>query len=80
MNIENIAALARLSLDEKEKQKIQGDIEGFAEFASLLDNYSAKIGECVPAANPSFREDIPCDGGKIADGYICVPLTVEVSE
>ncbi len=82
MDIESIAAMARLSLSDGEKQKIQRDIEDFSDFASILRTFSEgeQLDACHAEGVEALREDIAAERASIADGYICVPLTLEVEQ
>ncbi len=82
MDIQSIAKLAKLSLGDTEKKKIQSDIEEFAHFAKILNDYAPDISleDCNDLEECGAREDIAEEFCMEIDGFICVPLTVEVGE
>ena len=89
INIEEIEGSAKLSLSREEREKFSEELMRFAEFANVLgelggsDPLQVKCGDNILVA----REDIPTEqccsaqellgDGRVVNGYIRVPLTVE---
>lgn len=87
VDIERIARLARLELDDSEKIRIQREIETFAEFAECLVGIDCEETEAGELEKCGFRADGAepkeytaqdlLGKKRVCDGYISVPLTVE---
>ncbi len=85
INAEQLAALARLDIPSEKLSVIQDELEEFAEFAGVLSQYK---GDILQDGNVPLLSDCHARGdthaatesNSFVDGYIKVPLTVEVSE
>ena len=78
IDINNIAALAKLSLSEDECVRSAEEILAFTQYVQILENYcDGNTAEQTTSPSDSLREDTPCANIKKAvfDGYVSVPLT-----
>ncbi len=85
INAEQLASLARLDIPSEKLSVIQNELEEFAEFASVLRQYNGDISQDgnVPSLSDCHaRADVHTapENNSFVQGYIKVPLTVEVSE
>lgn len=79
VDINNIAALAKLSLSESECVRSAEEILAFTQYVQILKGYcDGYTAEQTAFASDSLREDTPCanDGQAVFDGYVSVPLAV----
>ena len=93
VKIDEIAALAKLSLNKAESEKFEDELSRFADFAQILREYKPQT-HVLDKSNDGLeilREDASASKrasnaralvgeDRVHDGYVCVPLTVEESK
>ncbi len=79
IDINNIAALSKLSLSEEECVRSAEEILAFTKYVQILEDYcNGNMTEQQSLGSDVLREDAVCQSQKMTvfDGYVSVPLTV----
>lgn len=79
IDINDIAALSKLSLSEEECARSAEEILAFTKYVQILEDYcNGDMTEQQPLSSDALREDAVCQNKAITvfDGYVSVPLTV----
>lgn len=78
IDINEIAALAKLSLSENERVRATEEMLEFTKYMQILEAYCGEDNEDVPSyPSPYLREDtVRASNKNVLDGYVTVPLTV----
>ena len=93
VKIDEIAVLAKLSLNEAESERFEDELSRFAEFAQILREYKpqTRVFDNSDDGTEILRDDTSASErasdarsligeDRVRDGYVCVPLTVEESK